>query len=116
VFIGPKGARLRRSTFRRTWTKAREAIALPDLHFHDLRHTGNAMAAGQGASLRELMERMGNSSPRAALIYQHATWERDQAIAAGMGKLLKQARRKARAGEGTGTDPQEGILIMVLEN
>jgi hypothetical protein len=61
------------------------------------------MAAGQGASLRELMERMGHSSPRAALIYQHATRERDQAIAAAMGKLLKQARRTAKADEGTGT-------------
>jgi len=58
VFIGLRRGRLRRSTFRRTWTKAREAIGLPDLHFHDLRHTGNTMAAGQGASLRELMERM----------------------------------------------------------
>lgn len=81
VFIGPKGGRLRRSTFQRTWTKARNALGLPDLHFHDLRHTGNTMAAGQGASLRELMERMGNSSARAALIYLHATQERDEAIA-----------------------------------
>jgi integrase len=102
VFIGPRGGRLRRSTFRRTWTKVRAAVGLPDLHFHDLRHTGNTMAAGQGASLRELMERMGHSSTRAALIYQHATRERDEAIAAGMGKLLKQARRK-KAGERTGT-------------
>lgn len=101
VFIGPKGGRLRRSTFRRTWTKVRAAVGLPDLHFHDLRHTGNTMAAGQGASLRELMERMGHSSTRAALIYQHATRERDEAIAAGMGKLLKQARRK-KAGGGSG--------------
>jgi integrase len=100
VFIGPKGGRLRRSTFRRTWTKARSSIGLPDLHFHDLRHTGNNMAAGQGASLRELMERMGHSSARAALIYQHATQERDEAIAAGMGKLLRQARRKATAAGG----------------
>jgi hypothetical protein len=37
VFIGPKGGRLRRSTFRRTWTKARTQLGLPDLHFHDLR-------------------------------------------------------------------------------
>lgn len=65
------------------------------------RHTGNTMAAGQGASLRELMERMGHSSTRAALIYQHATLERDEAIAAGMGKLLRQARRKAAGGAGT---------------
>jgi integrase len=102
VFIGPRGGRLRRSTFRRTWTKARNAAGLPDLHFHDLRHTGNTMAAGQGASLRELMERMGHSSTRAALIYQHATRERDEVIAAGMGKLLKQAR-KAKGSGGSGT-------------
>jgi hypothetical protein len=37
-----------------------------------------------------------------ALIYQHATRDRDEAIAAGMGKLLRQARRK-KAGERTGT-------------
>jgi integrase len=109
VFIGPKGGRLRRSTFRRIWTKARNAVGLPDLHFHDLRHTGNTMAAGQGASLRELMERMGHSSSRAALIYQHATQERDEAIAAGMGKLLRQARRKAKtADQGTGADQPSG--------
>jgi Phage integrase family len=114
---GPKGGRLRRSTFRRTWTKARAAVGLPDLHFHDLRHTGNTMAAGQGASLRELMERMGHSSARAALIYQHATQERDEAIAAGMGKLLRQARRKARTAAGgagtespTGTRPETRLL------
>jgi integrase len=43
-----------------------------DLHFHDLRHTGNTLAAASGASLRELMAHMGHSTPRAALIYQHA--------------------------------------------
>jgi integrase len=48
VFIGPKGGRLRRSNFRRIWTKARNAIDMPELHFHDLRHTGNTMAAGRG--------------------------------------------------------------------
>jgi integrase len=48
VFVGPEGGRLRRSNFRRIWTKARNAVGLPDLHFHDLRHTGNTMAAGQG--------------------------------------------------------------------
>jgi integrase len=108
VFVGPKGGRLRRSNFCRIWTKARNSIGLPDLHFHDLRHTGNNMAAGHGASLRELMERMGHSSARAALIYQHATRERDEAIAAGMGKLLTQARRQAQAGGGSGTQRARG--------
>jgi integrase len=96
VFVGPKGGRLRRSNFRKFWNRARAAIGLDELHFHDLRHTGNTMAAAQGASLRELMERMGHSSTRAALIYLHANRERDQAIAAGMGKLFHDAKKGTR--------------------
>jgi hypothetical protein len=57
------------------------------------------------------MERMGHSSPRAALIYLHATRERDQQIAAGMGKLYSDARKAVpknghgpeAIGHGTGT-------------
>lgn len=78
VFVGPFGGRLRRSNFRDLWIKARDGVGLPGLHLHDLRHTGNTMAAATGASLRE---RMGHSSTRAAMIYQHATRERDEAIA-----------------------------------
>ena len=55
------------------------------------------MAAATGASLRELMERMGHSSTRAALIYQHATRDRDEAIATAMGELFATARRKGPA-------------------
>ena len=105
VFIGPKGGRLRRSNFRKFWYRARGAVCLPELHFHDLRHTGNTMAAAQGASLKELMERMGHSSPRAALIYQHATRERDQKIAAGMGKLFADAKKTSTKQTGTGSKP-----------
>lgn len=61
-------------------------------HFHDLRHTGNMLAAETGASTRELMHRMGHSSIRAALIYQHATSERDRAIAAGIDQRLAERR------------------------
>ena len=51
VFIGPQGGRLRRTHFRESWFRARDAVGLPALHFHDLRHSGNTMAAAQGASL-----------------------------------------------------------------
>ena len=88
VFSGEKGAPLDRSHWNRRWHAAREAIGRPDLRFHDLRHVGNTLAAATGASTRELMARMGHSSPRAALIYQHATLERDRAIAAALGDLL----------------------------
>ncbi len=57
----------------------------------DLRHTGNTMAAATGASTKELMVRMGHASPQAALIYQHATADRDQAIAAALSDMASKA-------------------------
>ncbi len=80
VFTGSKNAPLRRSNFTRTWRLVTESTGLTSFHFHDLRHTGNNFAAATGASLRELMDRMGHSSTRAALIYQHGTAERDRVI------------------------------------
>jgi integrase len=49
------------------------AIGRPDVRAYDLRHTGQTLAAENGASLRELMHRMGHSSPNASLVYQHRT-------------------------------------------
>jgi integrase len=78
------------------WLVAVRAAGIGELHLHDLRHTGNTMAAATGASLRELMERMRRSSSRAALIYQHASRDRDEVIAAAMGTALTTAMRRAR--------------------
>jgi integrase len=101
LFVGPLGGRLRRSSFRDLWLVALEDAGIHELHLHDLRHTGNTMAAATGASLRELMERMGHSSSRAAMLYQHASRDRDEAIAAAMGTALSAARKgthKSRSG------------------
>jgi integrase len=54
---------------------------------HDLRHTGNLLTASAGASLRELMARMGHASTRAALVYLHDTEDRQRAIAAAVSDL-----------------------------
>ncbi len=89
IFVGPKGAPLRRTNFRLIWLKACAAADAIGYHFHDLRHTGGTLAAGTGATLKELMARLGHSSPRAAMIYQHATRERDQAIAKALGQLAQ---------------------------
>ncbi|MFD2691724.1 tyrosine-type recombinase/integrase [Streptomyces phyllanthi] len=61
-----------------------------ELHCHDLRHTGNTLASTAGASTRELMTRMGHSSSRAALIYQHITSDRDRAIADRLGAMIRE--------------------------
>lgn len=61
--------------------QARHTAGRDDLRFHDLRHTGAVLAAQTGATLAELMGRLGHSTPSAALRYQHAAAERDQEIA-----------------------------------
>jgi integrase len=83
LFTGDKGGTLRRSNFNRrvSWRTVVSRVGVPNLHFHDLRHTGNTLAASSGASLRDLMIRMGHDSMRAALIYQHGTDNADQHIA-----------------------------------
>ncbi|MGW4395536.1 tyrosine-type recombinase/integrase [Amycolatopsis nivea] len=95
IFVGPQGGYLRRRNVRRVFVKARSKAGLSDdVHFHDLRHTGNQLAAEGGATTKELMSRMGQSTSRAALIYQHATRKRDREIAEGMSRNIAAARRR----------------------
>ncbi|MGM1057838.1 tyrosine-type recombinase/integrase [Saccharothrix sp. Mg75] len=104
VFIGPKGSPLRRSNWRKSvkWARTVELLGLPEgFHFHDLRHTGNNLAAASGASTRELMHRMGHGSMRAALIYQHATSERDKEIADNLSERVQAARDQSHANRTT---------------
>jgi integrase len=82
IFPGIKGGPLRRSNFNKlaAWPHTVRAIGAAGLHFHDLRHTGNHFAAASGASLKDLMARMGHDSERAAIIYQHEARGADLAI------------------------------------
>jgi integrase len=92
VFVGPKGGPLRRGNWSVQWNEVVAELGLEDLHFHDLRHTGNTLAAATGASTRELMTRMGHSSSRAALIYQHASQDREMAIGRALSQMIETAR------------------------
>lgn len=96
VFVGPRGATPLRANFNKVWRRATASLGLVELHLHDLRHTGATYAADTGATTRELMKRLGHSSPRAALIYQHAREERDQVIADGIDELIREANRSVR--------------------
>lgn len=66
---------------------ARRKIDRPDATWHHLRHTGATLAATAGATQAELMRRIGHSSTRAAALYQHASTQRDQSIAAALDRL-----------------------------
>lgn len=93
VFPAPEGGPMRRSNFRRrAWEPAVRHLDLVGLRFHDLRHSAGTLTAVAGATTKELMARMGHSSPRAALIYQHATAERDAAVAAALDALAASPR------------------------
>ena len=96
-FVGPgpecrlfgtsTGTAVSSRNFQRVWDDARKAVGRPDLHLHDLRHSGLTWSAATGASVAELMRRGGHASPRAALRYQHATEDRDKAIAYALSAL-----------------------------
>jgi integrase len=97
IFTGEKGAALKRGNWHKSvkWITTVAKVGLPKgFHFHDLRHTGNNLAAASGASTRELMHRMGHGSMRAALIYQHATSERDKEIADSLSARIEAAQAK----------------------
>lgn len=87
IFPGPNGDHLAHGTFADWWHAARDQAGRPDLRFHDLRHTGAVMAASTGATLAELMARLGHSTPQAALRYQHAAQGADARIAQRLSEL-----------------------------
>ncbi|XVQ86992.1 tyrosine-type recombinase/integrase [Microbispora siamensis] len=91
VFPGAKGGPLRRSGFntRTRWVDVVKDMGMPGLHFHDLRHTGNMLAAESGARLKDLMARMGHDNVRAAMIYQHAVRGADKVITDAINKQLQ---------------------------
>lgn len=89
VFCGPLGQPLRRATWYTAWRRAMATLGIEGMKPHDLRHTGNTLAAMTGASTKELMARFGQSTSRAALIYQHATQDRDHEIAAALNGLIR---------------------------
>lgn len=107
LFYGADGRQLATSSLYGHYYPAREAAGRPDLRFHDLRHTGAVLAAATGATLAELMARLGHSTPSAALRYQHAAADRDRVIAEALSKLATvtpieeskrpRGRRKTRA-------------------
>lgn len=76
------------STLYKVYYPARKAAGRVDLRWHDLRHTGAVLAAQTGATLAELMGRLGHSTPGAAMRYQHAAADRDAEIARRLSALV----------------------------
>ncbi|MFF5674324.1 tyrosine-type recombinase/integrase [Streptomyces hygroscopicus] len=109
LFVGEKGAPFRRSSFGRKWRRARAKVGLPDdFRFYDLRHTGHTLSTQSGATLKDTMVRAGQSSTRAALIYQHSTLERQKEVAAGIDARVAADRQAAKAAAEKSGDQASG--------
>ena len=88
LVTGDRGGPVTPSRLEAAWRVARARAGLPALRLHDLRHSGLTWTARAGATTAELQHRAGHASPAAALRYQHATEDRDRALA----KALSEAR------------------------
>ncbi|MDO5677408.1 MAG: tyrosine-type recombinase/integrase [Propionibacteriaceae bacterium] len=81
VFTTTQGRAVSTRTLSQIFNRARTAIGRPELHWHDLRHTGATLAYREGASVKDVQRRLGHTTSRAAMIYAHAADESDALIA-----------------------------------
>ncbi|AXH46778.1 integrase [Mycobacterium phage Acolyte] len=82
-----QGHRLTKAAFTRSLKKGYRKIGRTDLRVHDLRAVGATYAAQAGATTKELMVRLGHTTPRMAMKYQMASEARDAEIAKKMSEL-----------------------------
>jgi integrase len=90
VFTTTRGRRLSKTAFTKSVKKGFAAVGKPDMRVHDLRHVGATSAAQAGATTKELMSRIGHTTPAMAMRYQIAAQERDAKIAEAMSQLAAQ--------------------------
>ena len=89
VFVSTSGGPMAGDTLTQAFSRARDRLGMEGFRFHDLRHTGQTMAAATGATLADLMKRLGHSSPAAAMRYLHTVSGRDEAIAEALAVLAE---------------------------
>lgn len=88
-FTSPLGGQMKGGSFYQAYKRARDRIGLDGITLHDLRHTGNTMAAAVGATTKDLMRRLGHASEAAARRYLHAVDGRDEEIAKELSRLAR---------------------------
>jgi integrase len=94
LFPGRDGSHMASSSLYWHFGQARDAVGLSGMRWHDLRHFSGTTAAQTGATLAEVMGRLGHSTSAAAMRYQHAASGRDEQIAEAMSSDVVPLRRK----------------------
>jgi integrase len=88
LFPNTTGEQIHSGALYSVYRPARAAAGRPDLRWHDLRHSGAVWAAQSGATVAELMDRLGHSTPGMALRYQHVAEGRQAEIARRMSAMV----------------------------
>ena len=88
LWTDTQGNYVSQSSVNNGWRKARRAVGCEDVTFHALRHYAGTRYAQAGATLAENMARLGHSSAKAAMRYQHAGTRDDE--------LARRAARKRK--------------------
>lgn len=87
LFTTTRGRRLSQTAFTKSVKRGFASVGKPDMRVHDLRHVGATLAAQAGATTKELMRRIGHTTPAMSMRYQIAAQERDAAIADKLSEL-----------------------------
>jgi integrase len=89
LFVSSTGGPMPGDSLTQAFSRARDRVGMEGFRFHDLRHTGQTLAAATGATLADLMKRLGHSSPAAAMRYLHTVSGRDEAIAEALSAIAE---------------------------
>lgn len=78
------------NNFEKWWESFRAQAGLPNLRFHELRHTHATLLVGNNVDFKTIQERLGHSKASTTMdIYAHALPENDEVAAALVGTLLQ---------------------------
>lgn len=90
LFTTTRGLRLSTTAFTKSVKRGFATVGKSDMRVHDLRHVGATFAAQAGGTTKELMARLGHTTPAMAMRYQIAAQDRDMKIAEAMSKLAQE--------------------------
>lgn len=80
VFVNPRTGKPYASR-RSAWETLRERAGLPDLRFHDLRHTFASMMLDAGADIVDVQQALGHTQLKTTTVYLHLTEGRKKDMA-----------------------------------
>lgn len=89
VWSADTGAQVHDSSWGRAWRRAAKAAGVKGFRFHDLRHTGLTYAAISGATIKELQEMAGHTTPAMAMRYQEVANQHLDGVIDRLGELIE---------------------------